>query len=200
MPYNSDRALLLVVSAPSGGGKTTLVNHLRKSIPQINYSISLTTRQARTGERDGTDYHFVSEQEFLKRKENGELAECAEVHGHWYGTLKSSIDQSLRNRQSIIFDIDVQGGKSIQALYPESILIFIAPPSFGVLEARLRARKQDDETTIQRRLKAVQKEIDQARQHYDYWIINDQLEKAAEKLRCVIIAESLRVEKSSKSQ
>jgi guanylate kinase len=190
------KGFLVVISAPSGGGKTTLVRELSKKISDIYYSISLTTRLPRPGEKDGKDYHFVSLEKFQEHLKAKQLLEWAEVHGHWYGTPKEPINQHLKSGHPIILDIDVQGGKQIRTLMPEAILICIAPPSLGILESRLRARKQDTEETIQKRLKAAQKELLEAQKNYDYLIVNDTIPAAVDRLRSIIVAEQLKMKRS----
>ena len=194
------KGLLIIISAPSGGGKTTLLRELRKSITDVYYSISLTTRKPRSNEKEGIDYYFVSEEEFIKRKNQGEFIEYAQVHGFWYGTPKSYIDQYLAQNRIVILDIDVQGGKNIKKIFSDSVLVCIAPPSLSILETRLRSRKQDDEQTIQRRLKAAQSELEQAYQNYDYLIVNDEISEAADQLRCILISERLQMKRIERAK
>ncbi len=185
------KGILIVISAPSGAGKTTLVREISKAIPEIHYSISFTTRHPRREEAHGRDYFFVNEDEFKKRKDRGELIECAYVHGSWYGTPRDIIEENLKGGFDTLLDIDVQGGKQIKNLYPDAVLVFVVPPSLSILETRLRDRKQDDEATIRRRLAAAKEEMKQA-PDYDYLLVNDQITHAIEQLRCIITAERLR--------
>lgn len=183
---------MIVLSAPSGGGKSTLIRELKKKISGLAYSVSVTTRPRRSAEKNGKDYHFVSEQQFLKQKKAGRFLECAKVHDHWYGTPKKFIRERLRKGEDILLDIDICGGKQIKKKFPHAILIFVLPPSFSVLEARLRRRKLDDEQTIRRRLLAARTELAAAK-NYDYLIVNQKLTQAVEHLKSIIIAERLRM-------
>ena len=184
--------ILVVVSAPSGAGKTTLVKHLRKQNPEIVYSVSWTTRLARSNEKNGEDYLFVSETEFLQCQQQAGFVESAQVHGYWYGTPKGFIQEQLSQGKDVILDIDVQGGQQIRKLFPKAVMICIVPPSLDVLRNRLKNRKQDDEKVIEKRLKVAQSEFQEAKKGYDYFIINDQIDKAVHHLRCILEAEHLR--------
>ena len=171
------RGLLVVISSPSGGGKTTVVKRiLGTGDDRFVYSVSATTRPPRPGEKDGRDYFFLSEEEFRRRIEEGAFAEWAEVHGHLYGTLKDQIERNLKAGKIILLDIDVKGGLSLRSAFPDdSLLIFLAPPSLKVLEERLRGRGTDSEEEIERRLQRVKMELDAAR-HYDRVIVNENLD------------------------
>lgn len=182
---------LLIVSAPSGAGKTTLVKSLLARDPQVVYSVSCTTRAPRAGERDGVDYFFVSDDEFRRRIAAGEFLEHAEVHGYRYGTLRSWIDEQLHADRDVVLDIDTQGAAQVRALMPEAIGIFILPPSLAELESRLRARGTDAEAVIERRLAAARAEIAHAGE-YDYAIINNDLDTAIGDLLVVVRAARLR--------
>jgi guanylate kinase len=184
--------LLLVLSAPSGAGKTTLAHRLIKALPEAVFSISATTRAPRGQERDGHDYHFLSPAEFDKKIEDGEFVEWAEVYGHRYGTLHQTLQKALDQGQVAIFDIDVQGGSTIKAKYPGAVSVFIFPPSMQELERRLRDRKTDSEDTISQRLAAAREEVERGRDRYDYLIVNDDLNRAFDDLLAVIRAERLR--------
>ncbi|MBI2119426.1 MAG: guanylate kinase [Elusimicrobia bacterium] len=188
MPKIVKKGKLFVISAPSGGGKSTITRELIKKVPGLSFSISVTTRKPRPGERNGKDYFFVTEKEFENIKKEKGFLEFANVHGYWYGTPKKFIEDHLKKGKDILLDIDIQGGKQIKKIYPESILVFIVPPSFKVLEARLRERGKDDDASIQKRLKRAKEEIKEA-SLYDYLIVNDQLSLAVERARAILIAE-----------
>jgi len=182
---------LLIVSAPSGAGKTTLVKALIARDPQVVYSVSCTTRAPRAGERDGVDYLFVDDSEFRRRIDAGEFLEHAEVHGHRYGTLRSWIAAQLRADHDVVLDIDTQGAAQVRALMPEAVSIFILPPSLAELESRLRARGTDADAVIERRLAAARAEIGHVGE-YDYVIVNKDLDAAIADLAAVVRASRLR--------
>jgi guanylate kinase len=188
MSNKNYRGKVFVFSAPSGAGKTTLLSYLRTAIPGLVYSISATTRRPRDGEVDGVHYFFLSEQEFKRRIENNEFAEWALVHGNYYGTPKSFIEETIAGGLHIIMDIDVFGKKTFDKSYPEAIGILILPPSMELLEKRLRGRGSDDEETVRTRLKNAMIEIDFARDQgkYEFTIVNDDLEKAKSETEQVI--------------
>ncbi len=190
--FVNSKGLLVVLSSPSGGGKSTLTRELRKVMPQIVYSVSVTTRPPRQGEQNGMDYRFVSEEEFQRMKDADDLLEYAHVHGHWYGTPRSFIDRSLEQEKQVLLDIDVQGGRRIKEIYPDSVLVFILPPSMSVLESRLRARRLDDDETIAKRLRAAEQELEAAR-GYDYLVLNEKIGRAVDDLKCIIVAETLKM-------
>lgn len=182
---------MFMVVAPSGAGKSSLVSALMATDPTLTLSISFTTRNPRPGEVEGENYYFISEAEFLNRKESGDFLEWALVHGNYYGTSKSWILEKMQLGQDVILEIDWQGARQIQQLVPQALWIFILPPSIKVLEDRLRKRGQDDEKTIEKRLAAAQTElshIDEA----DYLVINDLFESALEELRQIVSGSRLR--------
>lgn len=176
----NEKGKIFVFSAPSGAGKTTLLNHLKSTVPGLKYSISATTRRPRTGEVDGVHYFFLSEQEFKNKITNDEFAEWAIVHGNYYGTPKSFIDQTIICGLHIIMDIDVFGKKTFDKSYPDAVGILIVPPNMEILEKRLRGRCSDDEQVIRTRLKNAMTEMEFARVQgkYEFTIVNDELEKA----------------------
>jgi guanylate kinase len=185
--------LLLVLSAPSGAGKTTLAHRFRASHPDAVFSISATTRAPRGAERDGVDYHFVSSARFAELVEAGAFAEWAEVHGHRYGTLKVTVAEALASGRIALFDIDVQGGAQIAAHWPaETASVFILPPSPEELERRLRARSTDAEEVIQRRLGAARAEVERGLAGYAYVVVNDALERASACLDAIAAHERAR--------
>lgn len=177
----------LVLSAPSGAGKSTLVARLRAEFPGFAYSISCTTRAPRQGEEDGVHYHFLTRDAFLAKREAGFFAEWAEVHGNFYGTPKGPVEEMLGKGQDILFDIDVQGAMQLKRVFPQALYVFILPPTREVLEQRLRGRGTDAEDVIAKRLKNALGELNEAA-NFDYLIINDDLEEAADELRAVYVA------------
>lgn len=184
--------LLLVLSAPSGAGKTTLAHRLMREFPEVVFSISHTTRPPRGAEKDGVDYCFVDVQTFQEKIERSEFVEWAEVHGHFYGSPQSVVDQARATRGVAVFDIDVQGGHAIHRKHPDAVLVFILPPSMDELERRLRDRKTDSDETIRARLLAARSEMERGVTSYDYIIVNDDIERAFQQLRSVVIAEQSR--------
>ncbi|MBX5481822.1 MAG: guanylate kinase [Myxococcaceae bacterium] len=187
-----DRGLLLVLSAPSGAGKTTLARRLLADSPDAVFSVSYTTRQPRGKEKDGVDYHFVDVQSFQDKIERGEFVEWAEVHGHFYGSSRSVVEQARAKNGIAVFDIDVQGGQAIKRKYPEAVLVFILPPSMEELERRLRDRKTDSEETIRKRMLVARSEMERGIASYDYIIVNDDFDRAYSELRSVVVAERCR--------
>ncbi|MGC3996057.1 MAG: guanylate kinase [Anaeromyxobacter sp.] len=185
--------LLLVLSAPSGAGKTTLAHRLRASHPEAVFSVSATTRAPRGAERDGVDYHFVPPERFSALVAVGAFAEWAEVHGHRYGTLRSTVEQALRDRRVALFDIDVQGGSLIKAAWPaEAATVFVMPPGRVELERRLRGRSTDSDEVIRRRLVAAEAEVARGLASYDYVVVNDDLEAAQGRVEAIVRHERLR--------
>lgn len=177
-------AKLFVVSGPSGVGKGTLVSRLREELPNLGLTVSATTRSPREGERDGVSYHFLSEEAFEDLVRKGGFYEWAQVHGHRYGTLTSEVERLLARGLSVVLEIDVQGGLQVRRNNPDAVLVFIEPPSFEVLEARLRGRGTEDEKTIQTRLANAKREMEFA-DSYDVRIVNDSLDDALRKLEAV---------------
>jgi guanylate kinase len=184
--------LLLIISSPSGAGKTTLTRDLLAHYPELAFSVSHTTRKPRPQEVEGRDYHFISREEFMQRVNDNAFAEWAEVHGNLYGTAIAEIDRCRREGKSgIVFDIDFQGARQIKARRESAISVFVLPPTIEELKERLRRRASDDDATIDRRYKNAQQEI----AHYglfDYVIVNDQLEDAKARLRAIVLAEQSR--------
>ena len=176
---------LIVLSSPSGGGKTTICKLLAEENPDFRISVSATTRKPRPNEKDATDYFFISQKEFFQRVENKEFLEFEEVHGHYYGTLKSTVQDLLDRGFSVLFDIDVNGAMSIKKHYPKAILIFVRPPSLTELKKRLRARKTDNEYDIERRLKRLPVEYAKA-EFFDYDIVNHELDKTVNEIHNII--------------
>ena len=183
--------VLLVICAPSGTGKTTLVQRLREEFPNFAYSISCTTRAPRGEEVDGRDYHFLSDEEFRRRREAGYFAEWAAVHGHFYGTPLAPVLETLKAGNDVLFDIDVQGAAQLRLTLPHGQYVFLFPPSLSELERRLRGRGTDGEASIARRLSNAVAEIRQAH-WFDMWIVNDDLDRAYDELRAAYLTATLR--------
>jgi len=180
--------LSLVISAPSGAGKTTLINRLLSYDSRFTFSISTTTRPRRNNEIDGKSYYFVQENEFKGMVDRGEFIEWALVHGNYYGTSKKEIDRICCIGKIPIFDVDVQGARSLKGRLDGAVYIFIVPPSRGVLESRLRNRKTDSEEQIQIRMRNAIRELGEYAQ-YDYIVVNDDLDVALNELRSIVTAE-----------
>lgn len=188
----ADDFLLLILSSPSGAGKTTLCSKLRREFPALAFSVSHTTRKPRPGEENGREYHFVGEADFQRLVDEGAFAEWAEVHGNYYGTSLAEIERAKRaGALGILFDIDFQGARQIRARVPEVISVFILPPSLEELERRLRSRASEDEPTVQRRLAKAKLEISNYSM-FDYLVVNDDLEKAFERMKSILVAEGSR--------
>ena len=194
MPRDQTRSrfgLLLVISAPSGTGKSTLIKRLREEFSRLAFSVSYTTRAPRAGEQNGREYHFVAREEFFRLREAGELAEWAEVHGNYYGTSRPAVQQVLDQGLDVLFDIDVQGSRQLRRAFDQGAFVFLFPPSMDVLEQRLRGRGTEDEQSLGKRLANARQELEQA-DFFDYWIVNDDLDQAYQELRSVYLAEGLR--------
>jgi guanylate kinase len=185
------RGALFIFSGPSGVGKDTVLRRVLPRLAHIRTSVSVTTRPPRHGERHGVDYFFVTSDEFARMLERGDLLEHAAVHGHFYGTPRAWVLEELRAGTDVVLEIDVQGAIQVKSIFPRAILVFLAPPSWEELSRRLRGRNTEDEVTIQRRLENARHELARADQ-YEYLIVNDRLEDAADRLRAVIIAERCR--------
>ena len=193
---SSDGPLLLIVSSPSGAGKTTLTNALQERIQNVLFSVSHTTRRPRAGETHGKEYYFVERTEFEALVRGGTFLEWAVVHDNLYGTSLAEIDRAGSCR-GLIFDVDHQGARQIKSMRPDAVAVFILPPSMPVLFERLRGRASDDESAVQRRYAVAIQEI----QHYglfDYVLVNDQLEDAIEKLTSIFRAEECRRQRAAR--
>jgi len=184
------KAFPIVISGPSGVGKTTLVDRLLEADPSLRQSISATTRAPRGGEVTGTHYFFVTRDEFEGMKA-GDLVEWAEVHGEFYGTPRSFIEGELEKGHDVVLNIDVQGGNSVKKAFPDSVMVFILPPSFEVLEERIRRRGGDSDADIQKRLETAKNEIAASHQ-YEYIVVNDDLARAVSDLQAIVTAERSR--------
>jgi guanylate kinase len=185
------RGMLIVVSAPSGAGKTSLCREIRKLVANLGYSVSHTTRSPRGGEVEGNDFHFVRETEFRLMIDRGEFAEWARVHGNLYGTAARPLEEALDRGEDIMLDIDTQGARQLRTRYPHGVFVFVVAPSMTDLEQRLRERKSDASQEIARRMARAVEEI-AAWREYDYLIVNRYLDEAVRQLQCVIEAERCR--------
>ncbi|MFH1288251.1 MAG: guanylate kinase [bacterium] len=180
--------MIIIISAPSGAGKTTLVELLKEDFPDMYCSVSCTTRSARKGESDGKDYIFISEEKFNKTVENNEFAEWAEVHGNLYGTPKNTLEENLARGRDVLLDIDVQGAEKIRKLYPDGLFIFIMPPSIDTLRDRLLSRQTENPVSLEKRLKDAEKEMEYY-SRYNYTVVNEDLKKAGRELKNIIETE-----------
>jgi guanylate kinase len=188
------QGLMFVVSAPSGTGKTTLCRAILGLFPQMHFSVSYTTRPPRAGEVNGKDYHFIEAENFQQMIDRGEFAEWAEIYGYRYGTSAVRLQEVLEEGQDILLDIDVQGVRQLRNKKVAGIFIFLLPPSFGQLEQRLAKRGTEGKTAMAERLKKAEAEMAEA-STYDYLIVNDELMKAQEEMKAIILAEKCRRER-----
>jgi len=191
---DSYQRFVVVVSGPSGAGKSSFVKTLLDHGPDLVYSVSATTRERRPHETDGRDYFFLTREEFRRRVDAGEFVEHAQVHGEWYGTLRSQIEVALRRGKNVLLDIDVQGGQAVRRVYPDGAFLFILPPSMEALEARLRHRATDSEERIRLRLENARREIPTV-EEYDYYIVNDDFEAASRNALAIVWAERCRTKR-----
>ncbi len=189
---HSRRGLAIVVSAPSGTGKTTVSSEVLAHMPDVFHSVSVTTRPPRKQERHGKEYFFVSHEEFREQLKSGLLVEWAEVHGYLYGTPRKYLEERIQAGKDTVLDIDVQGGASLRKMFREALLIFLMPPSMAELERRLRSRSSDSDRDIAVRLQNALKEIEQ-HHIYDYLVVNDDVKKAARVIQSIIVAERHRM-------
>lgn len=181
----------LIISSPSGGGKTTITKLLLQRRSDVGYSVSCTTRAPRENEVHSRDYFFVTKQDFAAMRERGEFAEWAEVHGNWYGTLRREVERVLSQDQHVLMDIDVQGARQFQAAYPESVSVFLLPPSAVALVHRLTGRQTESESAFRTRVRAAREEV-RAAVSYQYVVLNDDLESAYRNVSSIIDAEAVR--------
>jgi guanylate kinase len=186
--------LLFIVSAPSGAGKTTLVERLVEQIPQLKMSRSYTSRPARQGELDGVDYNFVSRPQFEQMVAAGAFLEWADVFGNLYGTAAADTNALLAAGHDVVLVIDVQGARQVRQRAISAISVFVMPPSYAVLEQRLRGRSKDSEAAVQRRLQVARQEV-AAFTEYDFIVINDELTAAVDRLRAIVLSERCRLQR-----
>jgi guanylate kinase len=194
MKIKKKEGILFVVSGASGTGKSTLCRAMLKTFPGLRFSVSHTTRPRRPGDREGRDYYFISPAEFQKMIDRGDFVEWAEIYGNRYGTSKRMLDKARLGGRDLILDIDVQGGRQLRDQKIPGVFVFILPPSLKELKRRLESRRTEGKVALGRRLKKAQAEISRARM-YDYLVINDDLKKAGERLKAVILAEHFRRER-----
>lgn len=195
-PINSETApgLLVVVSSPSGGGKGTLIDRVLRTVPNVSYSVSFTTRAPRPNEEDGREYFFIDRATFEKMIERGEFLEWADVYGQLYGTSCQQVERERAAGHDIILEIDVQGAESIRRKIPDAVSIFILPPSFELLRERLLARGTDSADALEKRLRGAPSEVEQYK-YFQYVILNDDINRASQQLAAVIYAERARRER-----
>ena len=182
-----DEGLLVVISGPSGAGKGTICKRLLMEMSYLKVSVSATTRKPREGEAEGISYYFIDEEEFIKRINNDEFLEYAKVYGNYYGTPKEEVFKQLKAGNDIILEIDIQGALQVKKNYPMGVFIFILPPSLAELKTRIEGRGTDSKEVILRRMESAYDELNYAFQ-YDYAVLNDQVEVAAEKIKHIIEA------------
>jgi len=183
---------LIIISAPSGTGKTSIVSALTESDSQLSLSVSHTTRRPRPNEVEGQDYYFVDRDIFQAMVNRGEFLESAEVYGNLYGTSHKWVKESLASGRDILMEIDYQGAQQVRKAFPQAISIFILPPSYAQLEERLKQRGQDDQKTISRRLANVREEVSHLNE-FDYVVVNNELQEAIKDVNCIIKAERLKI-------
>lgn len=186
----------VILSSPSGGGKTTIARELLRRRTDLGYSVSCTTRAPRPGEVDGRDYYFLSRAEFERKRDRQEFAESAQVHGNMYGTLRSEVERVLRTGKHVVMDIDVQGAQQFTRAFPMSVTIFVLPPNADVLLERLRQRQTESKDQLVRRLQSALQEL-QAVDLYHYVVVNDELERAVYNVSAIIDAEVVSRERVS---
>jgi guanylate kinase len=181
----TEKGHIFVVSAPSGAGKTTIVKSILKDIPELAFSISATTRRKRENERDGFDYHFISEEAFRKKIEENGFVEWEKFYDYYYGTPKGFIDDKINSGISVLLEVDVKGALSIKTIYPDAILIYIYPPSFEVLVERLKNRRTEDETDFKKRVERAKMELSH-KDKFDYLVVNNDLNIAISQVKSLI--------------
>ena len=189
------RTCPVVLSAPSGAGKTTIARALVREIEDVVFSVSATTRPARDHEVDGVDYHFLSEAEFRAMIEDDELVEWAEVHGHLYGTSREALQAASEEGRFLILDVDVQGAMQMRDRVPDAVLVFVLPPSADALVERLTERGTEGEDNVAQRIQNARSELEQA-SRFDYIVVNENLEQAIDEVRSIVLAEGRRTDRA----
>lgn len=192
-----EKGLLIVLSGPSGVGKGTVCAALRERTKELVYSVSVTTRAPRKGEVDGVNYYFKTREEFEKMIANDELLEWAQYVNNYYGTPRAYVEEQLNKGNNVILEIEVQGAMQVKKKYPQGVFIFLTPPSMEELKNRITSRGTETDEAISNRLKAAQAEIE-LMEHYDYIVVNDQVEKACERIQAILIAEQCKKERKVK--
>jgi guanylate kinase len=182
---DNSKGILFIVCAPSGTGKTTIVKRILKEFPQLVFSVSATTRKKRHNEKEGTDYFFLTEDEFRHKIEQDEFAEWEKFYDYYYGTFRKYIDNNLEKRNSVLLEIDVKGALKLKEIYPEAVLIFIVPPSFDELVNRLKNRQTEDEIDLQKRIERAELEL-RLKDKFDYFINNIEIEQAVTDIKNLI--------------
>ena len=191
MEHTNTQGLLIVISAPSGAGKTTICKGLLNEFPDLRFSVSCTTRSPRKGEKDGEDYHFISVKDFRDSIEKNEFVEWEEIYGHFYGTSKKDVEGLIQKGYDVILDIDIKGAGNVKAKYPESVFVFIMPPSVEILRERLKKRDSETDDIIKMRFDRAMEEIWE-NEWYDYVIFNDIIGDSVDIMRSVYMAEKNR--------
>lgn len=188
------KGLLIVLSGPSGVGKGTLCTALRHRLPELVYSVSATTRQPRLGEENGVNYFFKTRDQFLKMIDHDELLEYAEYVGNYYGTPRDFVEQTIESGRDIILEIEVQGALKVKEKFPEGIFVFLLPPSLDELKDRIVGRGTENQATIDHRMSVAESEMNLIK-HYDYAVVNDEIDLACKRIESIIVAEHCKVHK-----
>ena len=191
MEHTNTQGLLIVISAPSGAGKTTICKGLLNEFPDLRFSVSCTTRSPRKGEKDGEDYHFISVKDFRDSIEKNEFVEWEEIYGNFYGTSKKAVEGLIQKGYDVILDIDIKGAGNVKAKYPESVFVFIMPPSVEILRERLKKRDSETDDIIKMRFDRAMEEIWE-NEWYDYVVFNDIVPDSVNAMKAVYIAEKNR--------
>ena len=194
-----DRGFIIILSAPSGAGKSTLANHLVQTLAKVKLSVSTTTRKPRAGETPGLSYHYIDQEAFRTKIDQGDFLEWANVFGNYYGTAQENVEQVLSRGEDLLLDIDWQGARQVRSNHPseEVISVSVLPPSRNILQQRLQGRASDDASVIARRMAEAGEEISHWKE-YDYLLVNDELSRAQNQLVAIVTAERLRRQRSTR--